>query len=582
MFLKVTPQKNGRINMSIVEGYRNPRTKKTVHKVIENLGYADEYLDKYPDPVQHFRQLVREQNEEQKRLKKQKEIFLGTVQADEVMQEGENVLYGLGYLPLSSIYHQLKINQFFINRQRSLNIKYSLNDIMQLLVYTRVLAPASKQASFADKEKLAGTDFNCDLHDVYRALDHFAKYREDLLLHLHEQVSVHYKRQTDVVYYDVTNYYFEIDRNDDFRRKGFCKSNSRKPLVQMGLLLDSDSIPIAYRLFKGNTNDGQTLMPILQKTRQDYNLGRVIIVADKGINTGDNVAFTMVKGDGFIFSQTIRGGSDDFKAYALAEAGFIKKDNVLKQADEKYLFKMKSRPYPQKFWVTHEDDKKRQIPLDIKQIICYNEQYASRQRHKRAELIEKAEKIVDNPKRYNKSSTMGALRYVANIEYDAKTGEYIETKQLPYLDEEKIAEEAKYDGYYALITSEVNMPDTEVAKTYHGLWEIEHSFRITKTDLASRPVYVSLERRIEGHFLTCFIALLLLRLLDKRLAGKYCPEQIINSLKKYQICLIKDNVFRSTYYDPILADLGQNLGLSLNKKYLQTGQIRQLVADSKK
>ena len=582
MFLKVTPQKNGRINLSFVEGYRDPITKKTVQRVIENLGYVDEYTDKYSDPISHFRTLARERTQEQKRANKQKEIVLGTVHSDEVIQSDEDALYCLGYLPLSSIYHQLKINEFIINRQRSANVEFSLNDVMQLLLYTRVLVPGSKKASYEYKGKLAGTDFNCRLHDVYRALDHFAKYRHDLLLHLHEQVRLHYKRKTDVVYYDVTNFYFEIDQNDELRRKGFCKHNSRKPLVQMGLLLDSDSIPIAYSLFPGNTNDSQTIMPLMQRTRQDYDLGRVIVVADKGINTGDNVAFTMVKGDGFIFSQTIRGADKDFKEYALSAAGFIKKDDVLEQQADDCVFKMKSRPYPQKFRVTHDDGTKRQVPLDVKQIICYNEQYAKRQSYKRAELVQKAQTIVANPRRYNKNDTFGALRYVANIDYDAKTGEYIQAKRLPYLDLDKIAEEEKYDGYYALITSEVNMPDTEVVKTYHGLWEIERSFRITKSDLESRPAYVTLESRIEGHFLTCFVALLTLRLLDKRLHNKYSPEQIINSLKKYQACLIKDNIFRVAYYDLILEDLGKALGLVLNKKYLKTGQIRQLAADSKK
>jgi transposase len=169
---------------------------------------------------------------------------------------------------------------------------------MQLLVYTRILAPGSKIASYRKKDKIA-RPFKCDWYDVYRALDYFTDYREDIILHLHEQVRIHYKRKTDVVFYDVTNFYFEIDKEDDFRKKGFCKHNTRKPLVQMGLLLDSDAIPITYQLFKGNTHDSQTMMPVLAKTREDYGLGRIIVVADKGLNSGDNIAFLMAKGDGF-------------------------------------------------------------------------------------------------------------------------------------------------------------------------------------------------------------------------------------------------------------------------------------------
>lgn len=590
MFLKTSKQKNGRINLSFVHGYRDPVTKKIKHKVIENLGYVDEYLDRYEDPVAHFKEVARIRTQKMEEEEARKEIPLGSVFADELMKENEDAMRSLGFLPLSSIYHELKLDQFLINRQRSKSMDYSLNDVMQLLVYTRVLFPGSKRASFLQKENLAGS-FNCNWFDVYRALDYFAAFREDLLLHLHEQVRINYKRKTHVVFYDVTNYYFEIDKEDDFRRKGFCKHNTRNPLVQMGLLLDADAIPITYRLFKGNTHDSQTMMPLLQETRKAYGLGRIIVVADKGLNSGDNVAFLMAKGDGFIFSQKIRGADQDFQTYVFDQKGYVQMQGVVKQADawggqaenqKVPAFRMKSRPYPQKFWVTFADDIKRQIPLDVKQIVCYNELYARRQRHKRAEVLEKAQKIVANPKRYSKKEASGALRYIKNIEYNPETGECINTKRIPYLDMDKIAEDEKYDGYYAIITSEVGMPDHEVAKAYHGLWEIERSFRITKSNLQSRPVFVSLEKRIEGHFLTCYIALLILRLLSKRLKGKYAPEQIIESLKKYQVCLVKDNVFRATYYDPIIKDLGDALNLTLNRRFLRTGEIRQLVADTKK
>ena len=312
MFLKKTKQKNGRVNLSFIHGYRDPVTKKTKHKLIENLGYLDEYLDRYEDPVAHFKEIARIRTQEMKEKESEKEIPLGSVYTDEVMDENENAMRHLGFLPLSSIYHELKIDQFLINRQRSKSMDYSLNDVMQLLTYTRILAPGSKRASYRQKDSLA-RPFNCDEYDVYRALDYFAVFREDLLLHLHEQVRVNYKRKTHVVFYDVTNYYFEIDREDDFRRKGFCKHNTRNPLVQMGLLLDADAIPVTYRLFPGNTHDSQTMMPLIQQSRKTYGLGRVVIVADKGLNSGDNIAFLTAKGDGFIFSQKIRGADKELK-----------------------------------------------------------------------------------------------------------------------------------------------------------------------------------------------------------------------------------------------------------------------------
>lgn len=590
MFLKATKQKNGRVNLSIVHGFRDPKTKKVKQRVIENLGYADEYEHLYDDPIAHFKEVARLRTLEMTEDENRKEIPLGSVYTDEFLEINEDAMKLMGHLPISSIYHQLKVNQFLINRQRSRAMDYSLNDVMQLLVYTRILSPGSKRHSYAQKEKLAGS-YNCDHYDVYRALDYFDEFKEDLLVHLHEQVRIHYQRRTKVVFYDVTNFYFEIDQEDAFRRKGVCKHNTRKPLVQMGLLLDEDAIPITYRLFEGNTHDSQTLMPILQETRKLYGLGRIITVADKGLNCGDNVAFLMAKGDGFIFSQRIRGAGSELQKYVFDQTGYKDVKGAVKQVDawmEKEdnvntpAFFMKSRPYPQEFWVTHDDGKKRKVPLDVRQIVCYNELYARRQKHKRAAVLEKAKKIVDHPKHYNKSEAKGALRYVKDITYDPDTGECLNAKKKPYLDLDKIAEDEKYDGYYVIITSEIKMPPLEVVKAYHGLWEIEHSFRITKTDLQTRPVEVSLKCRINAHFLTCFIALLILRLLCKRLNEEHAPEQIIKSLKKYQACHVTDNVYRMTYYDPIISDVGDALNLTLNRRFLTVGDLRQLVADSKK
>jgi hypothetical protein len=537
MFLKVTKQRNGRLNLSIVHGYRDPKTKKTKHKVIENLGYADEYDHLYEDPVAHFKEVARLRTLQIQEEENKKEIPLGSVFTDELLGIGEDAIKLMGNLPLSSIYHELKLNQFIINRQRSLSMDYSLNDVMQLLVYTRILSPGSKRHSFTQKNKLAGF-YNCAQYDVYRALDYFDRFREDLLVHLHEGVRINYQRKTKVVFYDVTNFYFEIDREDDFRRKGMCKRNTRKPLVQMGLLLDENAIPITYRLFEGNVHDSQSFMPIIQETRKSYGLGRIITVADKGLNSGDNIAFLMAKGDGFIFSQKVRGADQELQDYVFDQSDYKDVRGVVKQVDawmereenaDKPAFFMKSRAYPQPFWVTHGDDRKRKIPLDVRQIVCYNELYAKRQKHKRAAVLEKAQRIVNHPYRYTKKDAQGALRYVKEIEFDPNTGECLKSKKVPYLDLKKIAEDEKYDGYYAIITSEVDMSPLEVVKAYHGLWEIEHSFRITKTDLQTRPIEVSLKQRISAHFLTCFISLLILRLLNRRLDEKYAPEQIIGS-----------------------------------------------------
>ena len=584
MFLKVTKQKSGRVSLAFVEGYRDDKTQKTKHKVVENLGYLDQYTDLYEDPIAHFKEVAKEITQLQKQEEKLRVYNLGSISLDEEMDLDEDALKHFGFLSLSYIYHQLRMREFWINRQKNFKLSYSLNDIMQLLVYLRILSPGSKRSAFKEKETLP-FNINCEEHDIYRALDIFDKYKEDFLLHLHEEVRLNYGRKTDYVFYDVTNYYFEIDREDEFRKKGFCKHNTRNPLVQMGLLLDNHALPITYELFEGNTHDSQTMMPILQEVRRKYGIKRLITVADKALNSGDNVAFLMAKGDGFIFSQKVKGGGEELENYAFDRTGYkIISDQSSKEKEdcEENRFMYKSRPYPQKFWVTHANNKKKQIPIDVKQIICYSDKYAKRQKNKRQEAVKKATDLINNPGRLKSKEEKGVLRYIANIEIDSSTGECIETGKIPFLNLEKIKEDEKYDGFYAIITSEFDVPDLEIIEQYHNLWEIEHSFRITKDELKSRPVHVSLEEHISALFLTCFIALLLLRLLCRLLDNKFPMEQVIESLRKSKVCFIKDNLYRNTYFDEVLNKIQEKTGLLLNRKYFPKGEIRTIIAKTKK
>lgn len=584
MFLKKTPQKNGKVSLAIVEGYRDAKTRRTRHRVVKSLGFLHEYEDVYEDPIAHFEALAEEMTKQQMEAKEARLVNLGTISLDEEFAVNEDALQYLGYLPLSSIYHQLRMREFWVNRQRSFDISYSLNDIMQLLVYMRILDPGSKRHAFMNKHRLP-FNLQCEEYDVYRALDIFDQYKDDFLLHIHEEVRLNYGRQTEYVFYDVTNFYFEIDQTDDFRKKGFCKHNSRNPLVQMGLLLDDKSLPITYELFEGSTHDSQTMMPILQEVRRKYNIRRMVVVADKALNSGDNIAFMMVKGDGFIFSQKVKGAAKDIVDYVFEPTGYrTVEGKMLTEIEDKdgVDFYYKSRPYPQQFWVTHADDVKRQVPIDVKQIVCFSRKYAHRQKYKRQETIAKANELIRTPGRMTASEDYGAKRYIASIDIDEKTGECIDAYKLAYLDEEKIKDDEKYDGFYVLITSEVDTPDFEIIEQYHNLWEIEKSFRVTKTELRSRPVYLSLEAHIRAHFLTCFIALLIVRLLCLNLNHQFGPEAVIKSLRKHQACFIKENIYRTTYFDEVIDAIQEKFGLKLNRKYLVKGDIRRLTAQTKK
>jgi transposase len=278
--------------------------------------------------------------------------------------------------------------------------------------------------------------FDFTLDDVYRALTHFDRISNALQQHLHERVCSQYGRDTDLVYYDVTNYYFEIDKQDCLRRNGPAKEHRKDPIVQMGLLLDKAGLPISYKIFPGNRHDSQTLMPILTDVKKKFGVGRIVVVADKGLNSGDNIAYNTILGDGYIYSKSVRGASAEFRQWILEESGY-------RHLGSQY--KLKSKIVPDAaVQVTVEQNgkrkKKKTIKMEQKWIVFYSEKYAARAKHKREEAITKALNMIDNPAKYRRSFDYGAAGYIANLKVDRDTGEILNISDTLYLDMDKISE----------------------------------------------------------------------------------------------------------------------------------------------
>jgi transposase len=570
MFLKKIPSKRtGRTFLSIVEGYRDPASGKVRHKTIMPLGYTDELEKEFPDPISHFKQVAKEMTKEAKKLKEP--ITFNFTVGDRI-KKTPWLRKNLGFTVLSFIYHELNIHKFMANRQRSLKTEFLLNDIFKMLVYSRVLDPGSKKRSFEQKDRYFES-YQCSLMDVYRSLSLLHRYKDNLLLHLHEEVRMKYSRDVSRVFYDVTNYYFEINQEDSLRKKGVSKEYRPNPIVQMGLLLDRNGIPITYRLFSGNTNDCNTLLPILAELKKTYHIDRIVVVADRGLNTGDNIAFNIIKGDGYVYSQTIRGASRSFKDYVLAEDGYVEGKNG---------FKIKSRLYPQQIWVTNEEGKRVRVRVNQKQVVFYSPDHAKKARAERAFAIEKAKKLVGNPGMYSRATAYGAMKYVKNLVYDKRTGEVLTTGKQPRLDLDRIEEEEKYDGYYAIVTSELGLGDYEVVDAYRDLWRIEESFRITKSDLQTRPVYVSRQDHIEAHFLICFTALLILRLLELRMNRALSPAVIIDELRLVSGTYLDQNYYLFDHYNDSVKAIGNAVGLDFSRRFMCLGEVRKFIAATKK
>jgi len=443
---------------------------------------------------------------------------------------------------------------------------------MKLLVFSRILDPASKKKTYQEKDRYF-ENMQFSLDDVYRCLTQVVTFKDSLQLHLHQKMKDKFGRSTELVYYDVTNYYFETDRQDEMRKKGVSKEHRPDPIVQMGLLMDTKGIPILYDLFPGNSNDCQTLLPVLDKVKKDYQVGRTIIVADKGVNTADNIAFSLIRGDGYVYSQTVRGANKELKDYVLDESGYRK-------LGEDY--KIKSRLYPREIAISNAKGGRTKVRIDEKQVVFYSAEYDAKAKADRKVALLKARDLVNSPARYHKAISYGAAKYVKNLVFDPATGEIMTTRQKPFFDEEKLHEEEKFDGYYAIITSEWKKTDQEIIEIYRGLWRIEEAFKVTKSDLAARPVYLSRNDHIQAHFLICFVALVIVRLLALSLDNKYTISSIVKSLNKASGSILEENWYVFDHADEITRVINETLGVDLNRKYLRLGEIKKILGATKK
>jgi len=571
---KSVTKETGRIYLSIAHGYRDSDGL-SKSRTIQKIGYLDDLMKIHDDPITHYTKIAKEMDKQRLETKSMDVTLDLTERLDNKSAPRKN----FGHVIFSKVYHELEIDRFMNNMRRHTKFEYNTEAMMRLFVFSRLLYPDSKRGTLLNKDSFFDA-FDFSLDDVYNALDHFNEISPDLQRHLHKQVTDQYKRETNLVYYDVTNYYFETDKEDALRKRGAAKQNRKKPIVQLGLFMDKNSLPIMYKQFPGNTHDSQTLLPMLTEIKKTYGVKRLISVADKALNTGDNIAYHTILGDGYIYSKSIRGASDEFKAWVLSQEGY----RVFPDGR-----KIKSKVVPDApinitVGVSTKSKRKKKAIETVEQkwIVSYDEKYSARAKHKRDELIEKAQKMIANPVKYQKAIDYGAAGYISNIKINKETGLIENTKDTLFLDYEKITEEEKYDGYYAIVTSELDEPDDQILQIYKGLWRIEESFKITKLVLNTRPIYVRLEKHINAHFLICFVSLLISRIVEMRIGREYTIERIIESLRKVACSNVYQNIWTFDYTDEVTDALSKAFGIDFNRKFLTLSEIKNILASTKK
>ncbi len=578
--LDIRNQKKGTY-LVIEEKYRDKEKKQARTKHHKTLGYVHDLQKEFTDPIAHFKEVVAQMNTEKKENKK----LTLEIDLNEKLPEESHARYNMGYAVIMKIYHELELDRFFNNKARHEAFEYNTNSIMTLLTITRILHPSSKKRAYEYKDMFFER-FDFELHDIYRALSYFSKISLECQQFISDQIHAKFGRNTTLMYFDVTNFHFEIDRPDDMRKYGKEKNNRPDPIVQMALAMDADGIPLYYKLFPGNTHDTKTFIPAFKDVCVRFAPGRVIAVADMGCTSSDNIFFLKGGGrdkrvNGYVFSFSIRKGSEKFKEYVLDDDSYTDENGKTLKKD--FDYKVKSRIEVREIQVTMKNGSKKSILIDEKQVVYWSEKYARKARTEREETIKKALDIIANPKNHNKSTAHGAAAYIKNIAFDKKTGEIYEKpgKMLIY-DEKKAAEDAKYDGYYCLITSELEMPQQRVIEIYRGLSDIEDNFKVSKSDLDIRPVHVSREDRINAHVLTCFISLVILRLVQKITDYKFTPEQIINCLNNISCSLEHTNLYIFDYRSNISDYIGKTFGINFSNKRLRLREIKNILATSKK
>ena len=574
MYLNImNNKKTGKTRLSIRRGFRD-KNGKVKNITIQNLGDLEDLKKIYEDPLAHFKEVVKQMNDEEKNNSKPLTV---TIDKNEELELGTDNIKNFGYSALSKIYHELEIDKFLISKFKARNFsEYKINNIIKLLVFARCLFPDSKKSTYENKDIFfENTDFS--LKEIYNTLTYIEPFKESLQSYIYDHIQEQYKPNNECIFYDVTNYYFEIDDNDDFRKKGVCKEHRPNPIVQMGLFMDSLGLPMCYGLFPGNTNDCLTLKPMVQKLQKNYSIGKVIVVADKGLNTGKNIVYQKAIGNGYVMSLSVRGANKELKDYVLNEDGYV--------YNKEKTYKKKFRRYPREIEYTktiNGKEVKTKTTVDEKQVVFWSADYAKRAKAERQPAIDKAKDLIGNIRKYNKKNCYGASKYVKHLVFDKNTGEIIEAKSQLSLDEDKIAEEEKLDGYYMIVSSEMEKTDDEIIDIYRGLWRIEETFKVTKSELEDRPVYMSTKEHIEAHFLTCYLALVLCRVLQHKLDKKYSVEKILESLGKSNCYNIEENIYRFNYYDEVLADIGSiiNIKYSLKNRTLQ--DIKKILGMTKK
>lgn len=594
---------NGKPYLRIAESRYIKELGKQKKFVLKNLGPLSKFDDGEPNFLERFREKFKNGEidfDGFSYYNKKQEKYNFEFDFDKNSPTSYSITFkNLGYIFIDKIYNALGINEVLNLEKSRTQIKYDLNGLTKLMVLNRILDPDSKKATFENRDNYLFSITNAnDIHQIYRALDILDKKSEAIQRKINTSMKKSsIGRKTDLTYYDVTNYYFETMYGDDdiyevdengqikkddkgkplikkkkLRKKGVSKENRKEPIVQMGLFIDNQGIPVSYNLFSGNTQDKTTFKEMIKTSLDNKELGRIVAVADNGMNAQENMYLLVDKGNGYIISKSVKKSWSKLSTWALDEKGYT----CITDKSGEVVFKYKSRVYKRTLESKEKDEngKNKKITINEKEIIYWSKKHYEREKHQNSKFIEYLESCKDNPDKL-KDKQRKSQEFIKTLQIDEETGEILKTKELVVLLEDKIQKYQDTMGYYAIVTSETEDDDKEIINKYHGLSRIEDSFRIIKSDLEGRPIYVRKDEHINAHFLICFIALTIIRLLQFKILKNenkntlnvdgweqgITAEKIKKALQEYQCSIDKNGVCLLTGVSKELLEIFEAFGI---------------------
>lgn len=558
-FLKKTNNKKGTY-LQIYESFYDPVRKQTAHRSIRPVGYVHELeKDGIEDPIAHFREEVASMNEERK---KEKEKNARKISEDSPERY-------LGYFPLKNINDSLSIRSEMETLQNaSHRFEFSVYSLMSALLYARAVQPCSKSRTFHEVLPLFYEKYDFSKSQMYEGISYIGSEYEKIIEIYNDRIRRKYGRNTDHTYFDCTNFYFEIDREDDLRRKGPSKENRKDPIIGMGLLLDADRIPLGMKIYPGNESEKPVIREVIDSLkRRNHIEGRTIQIADKGLNCGQNIYHALAEKDGYIFSKSVKQLKEDEREWVFLENGdFV---NVT-DSNGVLLYRYKECVDNFDYTFTDRDGKTHKFSAKEKRIATYNPKLASKQLREINKQVEKAEKLRMSEAK--KSEFGDSSKYVRFVTEDGN-------KAKVEMNNDAIEKAKKCCGYNMLVTSEISLEAQEIYDAYHNLWRIEESFKAMKSQLDARPVYLQKENSIEGHFLICYLTVLLERILQfKVLDNKYSTEEIFKFMKSYRIVkATPQRYINLTPKSDFISDLAEKENLPVDNYYLNNENIKMML-----